>query len=428
MPSLEDVFKDATTPANLPAIRETHVSEHALLSASSAKRWMPCPGSIRLIRDLPDVPSVYALEGTAAHEVAKLCLTENHDAIEFLGRTVLGFEVDEEMAEAVQLHLNTVRANYDPAAGDILYIETRFVLDDLNPPEKMFGTADVVIYKPYARKLIVIDFKYGVGIIVSAIDNAQGRYYGLGAALKLREHPVVEVEVVIVQPRAETAEGTVRSETVGAVQLLEWSSWLLERAAETQKPDAALVPGQHCRETFCPAAGFCPALRAYNEKIAQAEFDTLNPSRPALPPAEMLTPEQVKHVLEGSDLLAFWVKSVRAYAFQLFREGKPVPDWKIVDNRGRNKWIKDDPEIAAQLQIELELPEDHLWKPRKLKSPFQMSKGLKAPMKKALKAYYEKKSGGVTLARETDRRPAKDVSAALEFADEGSYAAEKDED
>ena len=415
---------------NLPVpVSEKHVSEHALLSASSAKRWLPCAGSIRLIRGLPDVPSVYAQEGTAAHQVAKTCLQRGWDASVLLGEVVLGFEVDDEMVEAVQLYLDTVRGYYDNVAGDIIFVEQKFFLDDLNPPERMFGTADAVVYKPYAKKLIVIDFKYGVGIIVSAIDNAQGRYYGLGAALKLREYPVVEVEVVIVQPRAETAEGAVRSETVGAVELLEWSSWLLERAAETQKPDAELVPGHWCRETFCPAAGFCPALRAYNEKIAQAEFDTLNPVRPALPPAEMLTPEQIARLLEGSDLLAFWVKAVRKQAFQMFKEGKPVPDWKVVDNRGRNKWLKaDEAEQAAQLQIELGLPEEHLWAPRKLKSPAQMSKGLKAPIKKSLKTYYEKKSGGVTLARETDKRPARDVSAAIEFADEGSYAAEKDDD
>jgi hypothetical protein len=330
------------------------------------------------------------------------------------------------MAEAVQVYLDTVRGYFDPDAGDLLFIETRFTLDDLNPPDKMFGTADVVVYKPYARKLVVIDFKYGVGVIVSAIDNAQGRYYGLGAALKLREHPVVEVEIVIVQPRAQTAEGIIRSETVSAVELLEWSSNLMERAAATKAPDAPLAPGHHCRDTFCPAAGFCPALRALNEKAAQTEFDTLNPHRPALPPAETLTPEQVDNVLNGAELLRFWVEEVRKHAFELFQRGTPVPNWKIVSKRAQRRWISENTdEVAAQLRLEMELPEEHVWAPRKLKSPAQMEKGLKAPQKKALEALWEKRSGGVTLARLTDKRNAVEVSAALEFADEGSYSSEE---
>ena len=45
---------------------------HALLSASGAYRWLNCPGSARLEDKFEDEPSVYAAEGTLAHEMAEL--------------------------------------------------------------------------------------------------------------------------------------------------------------------------------------------------------------------------------------------------------------------------------------------------------------------------------------------------------------------
>ena len=43
---------------------------HALLSPSSAYRWMQCPGSVSLCRLFPDESSEYAKEGTLAHAYA----------------------------------------------------------------------------------------------------------------------------------------------------------------------------------------------------------------------------------------------------------------------------------------------------------------------------------------------------------------------
>lgn len=45
---------------------------HAVLSASSAKRWMTCPPSARLQEQFEEKEeSVYAKEGTQAHEMAE---------------------------------------------------------------------------------------------------------------------------------------------------------------------------------------------------------------------------------------------------------------------------------------------------------------------------------------------------------------------
>ena len=42
------------------------MTNHVELSASGAHRWMNCPGSIKLSRQVPDKRSVYAAEGSVA--------------------------------------------------------------------------------------------------------------------------------------------------------------------------------------------------------------------------------------------------------------------------------------------------------------------------------------------------------------------------
>ena len=44
---------------------------HAVLSASSAYRWLECPPSALATADIPDETTIYAQEGSAAHEMAE---------------------------------------------------------------------------------------------------------------------------------------------------------------------------------------------------------------------------------------------------------------------------------------------------------------------------------------------------------------------
>jgi hypothetical protein len=83
---------------------------HAQLSPSSAVRWMTCPGSVALTKDMPDTSSKYADEGTDAHELAALCLDLKRDAVSFIGdRMSTGNVVDDDMARHVQSYVTYVR-------------------------------------------------------------------------------------------------------------------------------------------------------------------------------------------------------------------------------------------------------------------------------------------------------------------------------
>jgi len=67
---------------------------HAILGASSASRWIGCPGSVNAIAALPkrevERTSLYADEGTAAHNLAERCLREDIDPAHSLGKTTPG--------------------------------------------------------------------------------------------------------------------------------------------------------------------------------------------------------------------------------------------------------------------------------------------------------------------------------------------------
>ena len=107
---------------------------------------MSCPGSVRLAAGIECRASTYAEEGAAAHMLAEICLNDGVDALALIGRELNGHAVDAEMADAVQVYLDAVRAELEP--GDLLLVEQHFSLDRLRPPGEMFGTADAVIYKP----------------------------------------------------------------------------------------------------------------------------------------------------------------------------------------------------------------------------------------------------------------------------------------
>jgi len=122
------------------------MAAHSRLGASSASRWFACPGSVKLSGRVTETApvSVYAAEGTAAHALAEICLRGKHEADEMIGRTVEGFEVDEGMAEAVQVYLDTVRDLLFMAGDSDLSIETRINLTHLHPD--LWGTLDTSLY------------------------------------------------------------------------------------------------------------------------------------------------------------------------------------------------------------------------------------------------------------------------------------------
>ena len=108
------------------------MTSHSELAASTSHRWMACPGSVIASRGVPTPETVYAAEGTTAHEVASTCLVEGSDADQFAGQELEGIRVTPAMVTAVQIYLDVCRRLMD--SSDIHLIEHAFDLAALHPP------------------------------------------------------------------------------------------------------------------------------------------------------------------------------------------------------------------------------------------------------------------------------------------------------
>ena len=390
---------------------------HAELGGSSAERWMNCPGSVRLSRGLPNLESSYALEGTAAHDLAARSLGKHLAPATWLDTEIHGVAVDEEMVSAVEAYVMEVMTAYEHAGpGAVLLVEHQFDLAPINPPLQMFGTADATLFAPARRRLTVYDYKHGAGVAKDAEGNPQPLYYALGALMEFeRERPeearqIDEIEVVIVQPRAPHLEGIVRRHVLSYEDLLAWTGDLLERARAVLDPQAPLVPGEWCR--FCRAAGVCPALQRQAQEIAQVEFADLPVNVP--PDPETLPIDALAHILDHADVLEDWLRAIRATVQAKLEHGEEVPGYKIVAKRANRNWVGGESAII-QWMNEHDIGADDYYDV-KLKSVAQAEKMLKKHDLDLPGHLYDKVSSGYTVAPESDRRPGVRLDPAHEFS------------
>lgn len=378
---------------------------HASLGASSADRWMHCAASVRLSEGLPATDTEHTRLGTAAHALLEMALKKSLPPSTWLGMTVEGCEVTEEMCEAVQVAVDVVAAMHTPALASTLWIERRFDLNALNPPSEMYGTSDIVIYQQANRRLVVVDYKHGQGYAVAAKGNPQLRYYGLGALLEIEKEigpgRIDTVELVIVQPRAAHPDGIIRREEIPYDALVDFAEELLTAAYRTLDPAAQPVTGPWCR--WCKAQPICPAQHALAVETAQSDF--------AAPPApETLPMDVLLNVLSKKAIVEAWLTSVAKYLESELAAGREVPGYKLVAKRAMRKWLPDAP-VETRLR-EAGATDEEIYE-RKLKSVAQVEKVLG---KKRLEAECAdliiKESSGVVLAPDYDPRPA--VSAGPE--------------
>lgn len=405
---------------------EPHVQRaHARLAPSAAHRWLHCPGSVRLSDGMPNETSSFAAEGTAAHELCAAVLTQGGSAADRLGQYVdiktasivdtptdtddenRFFEITEEMADAVAMYVDHVKGLAGANSG--LEVEQRLDMTHLHPG--IFGTGDATVFDPVDRHLHVCDFKYGKGVAVDADDNPQLLLYAAGAARRLHNAQIEKLTMHIVQPRAPHPKGPIRSYEIDLLDLFEFEDTLAAAAAETDKPDAAVVAGDWCR--FCPAQPVCPTVRAKRLAAAAEEFGDIGEPI-ALAPPETLSDEKLGALLREADQIGNYVKAVQEYAHAQAMVGKMPAGFKLVAKRAVRKWRNDDEAKAKLLALAIEpFEEPKLKSPAKVEGQFPGKN--KAERQKAMADLVEAKSSGTNLVPSEDPRPAVVVGAANEF-------------
>jgi hypothetical protein len=326
---------------------------HARLSASSAERFMECPGSVTLSQYCENEDSVYAAEGTAAHSLAERGLRSGEDAYTFIGEDLgNGYVATVEMAQHVQLYLDEVRALLDELGLDASALRVEERVEDPEIPD-FGGTADAIIVAE--DRVIVIDFKYGAGIAVEAAGNAQMRYYAFGVLRKLNA-PHLKVFTAIVQPRAFHSEGPVRWDAMEGEDLMRWGNEeLLPAMARVNAEPEAFSAGEHCR--FCPAKLICPKLKA--------DFEAL--SAPA-PEPEAFTDASLAEDYAKIAAVRMRIKAVEDECKKRALQGAPVPGTKLIVGRSTREW-----KPGAEGQMLEAFGEDAFNEPE-VKSPAQAEK------------------------------------------------------
>ncbi|MEK3887479.1 DUF2800 domain-containing protein [Bacillus sp. FSL K6-3431] len=385
---------------------------HAKLSASGSSRWMACTPSAALEKDLPDSSSIFAEEGTAAHELSEIFLKHEIGEISKRARTIRlnKFKKENEhysqsMEDYVQSYVDVVTERINEArastADALVMVEQRLDFSEWVP--EGFGTGDVLIIAD--GQLEVVDLKYGKGVPVSAEDNPQMRLYGLGAFDRYSMlYDIDRVRMTIVQPRLDS----VSSETLSADDLLEWAeSEVKPKADMAWNGEGEFVPGDHCR--FCKVSASCRA-RA-DENLKMAEYDFADPF--------LLSHEEIASILEKADELQKWAKDVSEYALvQAESHGVKFPGYKLVEGRSNRKYS--DSEAVADLLLEKEFKPDDIYKPKEIKTITALEKVLgKKVFVEVLGDLIVKPPGKPALVPESDKRSELNSaeSAAADFAD-----------
>ncbi len=389
---------------------------HALLSASSASRWLICTAAPRFEEQFPETTSEYAEEGRLAHSICEL---------KVLKKFTLAIK-----PSAYKTQLGKLKK--DPLYSDEMDRTSDFYLGYLleksmgydNPPlvdaevrvdfgayvPEGFGTCDCIMIG--GDTLDIVDYKHGKGVPVSAESNAQMRLYALGALLKYEPFyggMIRRVRMSIVQPRIQDEPS---SETLTVDELKVWGESIKPVAEKAFSGFGEFVPGDHCR--FCRGKAQCRAradantaledfkdFKAIPGSLANDLIDVGNAHGvEGMPP--VLTLAEIGDLLvRGANLVA-WFHDLEEFALNAILNGKEIAGWKAVAGRSVRAFSDADTAIAAVIAAGYD---EALVYERRAKTLTELEKLMgKAEFAEKIGAYVMKPLGKPTLAPLSDKR------------------------
>lgn len=369
-------------------------TQHALLSASSAHRWLHCTGSPLLEKEFPDTTSVYAQEGTLAHELCELKLKKYTTVMPKGAYTrahnkIMKSELwQNEMEGTSETYLEYVKeimlaCEIAPA----VLIEKR--VDFSRYVSGGFGTADCLILA--GDTLHVIDYKHGKGVVVDADHNPQMMLYALGAMDELSLlYRFKSVHMVIVQPRV----NNISEFTMSADELRDWGETAVKPKAEAaMSGNGEFEAGDWCR--FCRAKQQC--------KTRYESNDSLYPELSAQHDPRLITLDELGEYLRRGRDMAAWLEDMKEYALSESLAGADVPGWKAVEGRGSRAFT--DTDEAIDTLIKNGIDESVLYE-RRVLTLAQMEKAIgKKTFGEIVGNLVVKNPGKPTLVEESDKRP-----------------------
>ena len=357
--------------------------DHALLSASSAHRWLACPPSAVAAEAYAQQDTEYTREGTLAHMVAEWVASGKSKSCNL--NKGLDDGITPEMLDHARGYADYIEEQKH--SGEVVELLEQRV--DFSPwvPDG-FGTCDCILIE--GSVMTIIDYKYGVGVPVSAEDNPQLRLYALGALNDYGfAYDVTQVAMHIYQPRI----NTISSSSLMVEDLLEWAEKTVKPTArDAAKGKGKYTAGVHCK--FCPHAGRCRALT----KVC-TEYVETHSLRAAVP---VLAPHEVAEVLAMEPLVSLWLKRVKAQALTTLLDGGEIPGFKAVEGRASREWA--DEQRVVEILKDTGYTQDDYCK-TELYSPAGMEGAIgKKLTAELLGSVIVKKAGAPTVVPASDRR------------------------
>ena len=369
-------------------------TQHALLSASGAHRWLHCTGSPLLEKDFPDSTSVYAQEGTLAHELCELKLMAYTGEItkrkltsmkNKLMKSELWQPEMEGTSEAYLDYVKDITMSY--TVKPVILTEKRVDFSQYVP--EGFGTADCLILA--GDTLHVVDYKHGKGVVVDADHNPQMMLYALGAMSELSLlYRFKFVHMTIVQPRV----SNISEFTMTADELIEWGEKVVKPKAEAATSGKGeFEAGDWCR--FCRAKRQCKTRYESNGSLYPELSERHDP--------RLITLAELGEYLKRGKDMAAWLEDMREYALSESLAGADVPGWKAVEGRGSRAFT--DTDEAVDTLIKNGIDESVLYE-RRVLTLAQMEKAVgKKAFGELVGDLVVKNPGKPTLVEESDKRP-----------------------
>jgi hypothetical protein len=353
-----------------------------IVGGSTAKRVINCPGSVALVQKMPPQPSSeHADRGTLLHEAISAILEDQ--SVDVIGLTYKGQVLTQDLYDDKIMAALALLDEVDPDKEMFYEVETRVGFGDLLPG--VFGSTDFV--GRLGNKAVVLDWKFGDGVVVTAEENEQLMFYAAAAmrttALQWAFDGATEIECIIVQPPI------IRRWTTTPERIKQFEHQLVKAVKAAQDPEARLKAGDHCR--WCAAKPVCPQMTGEVERAALVKIKEIDAAT-------------LGQYLAKADVLEGWITDLRALAFQMLEKNVSVPGYKIVQKQSRRQWTDDKKAIAAL--HDMGVPRGELFSPEEIRSPAQIEKVLKKRKMALPDDLVVSVSSGTTLASEDDPRPA----------------------
>lgn len=381
---------------------------HAILSASSSDRWLHCTPSAMAERAHQEKTSVYAAEGTLAHQVAeamaRTLLRDDamsaEDGIELARSISAANELFKpEMLEYAEDYRDYIAEKLTDHA--VLMLEQRLDFSQYVPDG--FGTGDCIIVAD--NQLTIVDYKYGQGVPVTAEHNTQMMCYALGA---INEYSMVydfdRVRLCIYQPRIDN----ITEWEISVEELEQWAETTLKpRAALAAKGEGEMKAGKWCK--FCKHAGCCPQLAESCTTFVSGLGGTKVP-------VKKLADHQLLEIWEQRSMITNWLDKVKAYIESQLQSGHGIEGLKLVE--GKSSRVFTDQDAVEKILLDAGYAEKEYMAPATMLSVAQMEKALgKRKFSGLLGAYVTKEQGSPAIAFANDSRPDFDPAADFKILD-----------